>query len=183
VARYFAIVPAGGNWRQLPSGLQEEALGAAAFAAGGGKTGFFRRLSWDSPSPTITGRANRKASAVCHPEALRPLSVRESARLQGFPDNWAFVGSMSSQYMQVGNAVPVNLGIAVAKAVLRHEESRQADQVFENTDIERLLSLATNRLRSTARNKRGIDPRQLLLLHDENAETEEEVDVEVEVEG
>lgn len=163
MARYFALVPPGGTWRQLPKELQEEALGSAAFAAGGGKTGFFRRLSWDAPSPTITGRPNRKASAVCHPDFIRPLSVRESARLQGFPDDWDFYGSMSSQYMQVGNAVPVPLGTAVGTALAKHLANRSQRGLSETTSIERLLSIATDRLRGTARNKRGNNNGQGLL--------------------
>jgi len=163
MARYFALVPPGGTWRDLPKDLQEQALGPAAYAAGGGKTGFFRRLSWDTPSPTITGRPNRKASAVCHPDVVRPLSVRESARLQGFPDEWMFSGSMSSQYMQVGNAVPVHLGTAVGAALVSHVAKPQRGHVTDATDVERLLSIATDRLRGTARNKRGINSAQGLL--------------------
>jgi len=155
VARYFALVPPGGNWRQLPKKLQREALGDAAYEAGGGKTGFFRRLAWDAPAPTITGRANRKGSAVCHPEFTRPLSVRESARLQGFPDNWDFEGSMSDQYVQVGNAVPVYLGTAVANAVLHHFTTHGRRRRTTAPDIDTLLARACANLRATARNKRG----------------------------
>lgn len=170
VARYFALVPPGGTWRHLPKDLQEEALGAAAYAAGGGKTGFFRRLSWDAPAPTITGRPNRKASAMCHPDFIRPLSVWESARLQGFPDDWELVGSMSSQYMQVGNAVPVHLGAAVGVALLRHHTQSSRKWVPEEMDVERLLSIASDRLRATARNKRGFASTQIPLFDDSAAE-------------
>jgi DNA (cytosine-5)-methyltransferase 1 len=169
MARYFALVPPGGNWRKLPTALQEEALGSAAFAAGGGKTGFFRRLSWDDPSPTITGKSNRKASAICHPDFIRPLSVKESARLQGFPDDWDFHGSMSSQYMQVGNAVPVHLGAAVGAALAMHDTVRSVSKINTNDEVDYLLSVATSRLRGTARNKRGKDERQLFLLADAEA--------------
>jgi DNA (cytosine-5)-methyltransferase 1 len=154
MAKYFELVPAGRNWRTLPKNLQEEALGTAAYVAGGGKTGFFRRLSWDLPSPTITGRSNRKASAICHPEAVRPLSVLESARLQGFPDDWTFMGSMSSQYMQIGNAVPVNLGEAIGSALVGYDTTRTSKAISESIDVEHLLCTATNRLRATACNKR-----------------------------
>ena len=173
MARYFALVPPGGTWRHLPKELQEEALGSAAYAAGGGKTGFFRRLSWDAPSPTITGRSNRKASAVCHPDVVRPLSVRESARLQGFPDEWAFSGSMSSQYMQVGNAVPVHLGAAVGAALANHLANPRRRSIAEATDLERLLSIATDRLRATARNKRGSKNGQGLLWTETTVEAGE----------
>jgi DNA (cytosine-5)-methyltransferase 1 len=172
MARYFKLVPPGGNWRHLPKELQKEALGLAAFAAGGGKTGFFRRLSWDAPSPTITGRSNRKASAICHPNFIRPLSVRESARLQGFPDHWAFFGSMSSQYMQVGNAVPVYLGAAVGEALTKHVANRPRRGIADTADVERLLAIATDRLRATARNKRGSNKRQGLLWAEEEPAAE-----------
>ncbi|MCO6459274.1 MAG: DNA cytosine methyltransferase [Pirellulaceae bacterium] len=152
VARYFALVPPGGNWRHLPKELQRKALGDAAHAAGGGKTGFYRRLAWDAPSPTITGRANRKGSALCHPEAIRPLSVRECARLQGFPDDWTFCGSMNRQYLQIGNAVPVQLGTAIGKAILAATDGSKPDQ--NAFDLEYAINMAVKRLRASARNKR-----------------------------
>ncbi len=122
--RFFELVPPGGNWRSLPSDLQREALGKA-FEAGGGKTGFFRRLEWDSPTPTIVAKPNRKSSAICHPDETRPLSVRECARLQGFPDSWEFTGSMHRQYSQIGNAVPLQLGRILGEAILAAEEARR----------------------------------------------------------
>jgi DNA (cytosine-5)-methyltransferase 1 len=159
VAKFFKMVPPGGNWRDLPKELQREALGEASLAAGGGKTGFYRRLSWDFPSPTITGRANRKGSALCHPEAIRPLSVRECACLQGFPDEWAFTGPMNRQYLQVGNAVPVQLGKAVGQAVLAALDgaNRQARQ--NPFGLEQALMLAVKTLRASARNKRPSNNR------------------------
>jgi DNA (cytosine-5)-methyltransferase 1 len=153
VARFFALIPPGGNWRHLPKSLQREALGDASYAAGGGKTGFYRRLAWDAPSPTITGRANRKGSALCHPEAIRPLSVRECARLQGFPDDWTFCGSMNRQYLQVGNAVPVQLGVAIGRAILAATSSPKSDQ--NSCDLEHALNTAVARVRASARNKRS----------------------------
>ena len=68
-----------------------------------------RRLSWDKPSPTITTSPHQKATDMCHPVELRSLTVRESAKLQTFPDDWIFYGSVSSKYKQIGNAVPVLL--------------------------------------------------------------------------
>lgn len=115
--RFFALIPPGGNWRNLPPDVQRKALGAA-YEAGGGKTGFFRRLAWDEPAPTIVGKPNRKSSAICHPDQLRPLTVRECARLQQFPDDWQFAGGMHSQYTQIGNAVPVGLGLAIGRAII-----------------------------------------------------------------
>jgi DNA (cytosine-5)-methyltransferase 1 len=148
--RFFELVPPGGNWRSLPEKVQREALGGA-WKAGGGKTGFFRRLDWDAPSPTITGRANRKASGMCHPEAIRPLSVRECAALQGFPASWTFVGAMNRQYMQVGNAVPLALGKAIGDSFLQPEEVRPESLPAR----ELMIEAAVKKLRSAARNKRS----------------------------
>lgn len=151
VRRYFDLVPEGGNWRNLPRNLQEEALGGS-FQAGGGKTGFYRRLAWDRPSPTITGRANRKGSALCHPSASRPISVHEAAALQGFPPEWIFTGAMNTQYMQVGNAVPVHLGTAIGRAILAHEQELSKKK-GKQPNVERMIELAVERLRASARNK------------------------------
>lgn len=150
VAGYFSQVPEGGNWRSLPPEVQREAMGGS-FNSGGGKTGFYRRLAWDRPAPTITGRANRKGSALCHPDAVRPLSVRECAAIQGFPSTWNFSGSMSSQYQQIGNAVPLALGRAVAQAIHDHKSQSAAGW---SDDYDQLLERAVTRLRSSARNKR-----------------------------
>lgn len=155
--RFFELVPQGGNWRSLPPSLQCEAMGGA-FLSGGGKTGFFRRLHWDAPSPTVTGRANRKASALCHPAVSRPLSVRECAALQGFPDDWMLCGAMNNQYLQVGNAVPVQLGYAIGQAIISHEavaRGRRMDADWA-VEMEVMLVEAQQRLRSAARNKRSL---------------------------
>lgn len=113
---YLRKVPAGGNWRSLPVELQKEAMGGA-HKSGGGKVGFYRRLSWDKPSPTVTTAPHQKATDMCHPEIDRPLSVREYARIQQFPDNWLFCGSTAQKYKQVGNAVPVGLGLALGETI------------------------------------------------------------------
>ncbi len=156
VRKYFEMVPEGGNWRCLPGAIQHEALGNG-YAAGGGKTGFYRRLAWDRPSPTITGRANRKGSALCHPSQHRPLSVRECARLQGFPDDWEFSGSMNAQYLQVGNAVPLALGKAVGLAILQAHRRKRARRVPASArDYGGMLAEALHKLRSAACNKKAV---------------------------
>jgi len=114
--RFMRLVPEGGNWRDLPRRLQREALGGA-FRSWGGRGGFFRRLSWDRPAPALTTRPDSKATMLCHPKELRPLSVREYARLQQFPVRWRFAGGIPQQYVQVGNAVPVGLGKAIGEAL------------------------------------------------------------------
>jgi len=95
-----------------------------SFYMGGGKTGMARRLSWEEPSLTLTCNPGQKQTERCHPEETRPLNVREYARIQTFPDNWKFAGSTSSQYKQIGNAVPVNLGFHVGLAAIAMLEGK-----------------------------------------------------------
>jgi DNA (cytosine-5)-methyltransferase 1 len=114
---YWRQIPPGGCWRSLDTDKQKELMGGA-YNSGGGRTGFFRRLSWDKPCPTITTSQNQKATGMCHPEEDRPLTIRECARVQGFPDNWEFVGSAKSQYQQIGNAVPVLLAKAIGESMI-----------------------------------------------------------------
>lgn len=111
------MVPEGGNWRNLPIEVQKTALGGA-FSSGGGKVGFFRRLSYNQPSPTLVTSPVQKATMMCHPTKDRPLSIREYARIQQFPDDWIFTGSSAAKYRQIGNAVPVGLAMALGEAVL-----------------------------------------------------------------
>lgn len=110
-------IPPGGYWKDLSVDLQKTYMGAS-FHMGGGKTGMARRLSWDEPSLTLTCAPAQKQTERCHPEETRPLTVREYARIQTFPDNWEFMGSTGSQYKQIGNAVPVNLGFHVGKCLI-----------------------------------------------------------------
>jgi DNA (cytosine-5)-methyltransferase 1 len=115
-AYYLSLVPEGGNWRDLPKDLQEKALGGA-YHSWGGRSGFYRRLDWDYPSPALPTTPDAKATMLCHPTQLRPLSIREYARIQQFPDDWKFEGSLASRYRQIGNAVPVGLGAALGRAI------------------------------------------------------------------
>lgn len=112
------LVPAGGYWRDLPDVIQREYMKGSYFL-GGGKTGMARRISWDEPCLTLTCAPAQNQTERCHPEQTRPLTVREYARIQTFPDDWVFEGSMTQQYKQIGNAVPVNLGFAMGRALIR----------------------------------------------------------------
>jgi len=116
--RVMEMVPEGGDWRDLPIEVQKEYMGAS-FYLGGGKTGMARRLSLDEPSLTLTCAPAQKQTERCHPTETRPLSVREYARIQTFPDDWQFAGNLTAQYKQIGNAVPVNLAWAVGRAIMR----------------------------------------------------------------
>ena len=115
--KYLRMVPEGGNWKNLPKDIIPEAMGGA-YLSGGGKVGFYRRLSYAQPSPTITTAPAQKATMLCHPVQDRPLSVHEYARLQQFPEDWKFVGTTAAKYKQIGNAVPIGLGKAIGEAVI-----------------------------------------------------------------
>lgn len=93
-----------------------------AYKSGGGKAGFYRRLSYAQPSPTITTSPAQKATMLCHPIHDRPLSVKEYTRIQQFPEDWVFIGTIAAKYKQIGNAVPVGLAEAVGKAILATAE-------------------------------------------------------------
>ena len=114
----LSMVPAGGYWRNLPDDVQREYMKASYFL-GGGKTGMARRLAWDEPSLTLTCAPAQNQTERCHPEETRPLTVREYARIQTFPDEWEFLGSMTQKYKQIGNAVPVNLAFAVGQSLVK----------------------------------------------------------------
>lgn len=117
-ARVMAMVPEGGDWRDLPVEEQKDYMGGS-FYLGGGKTGMARRLSMDEPSLTLTCAPAQKQTERCHPTETRPLTVREYARIQTFPDNWTFEGNITEQYKQIGNAVPVNLAFAIGRSLIR----------------------------------------------------------------
>jgi len=121
-------IPEGGYWRDLPLSLQKSYMGGS-FHLEGGKTGMARRLAWDEPSLTLTCNPAQKQTERCHPTETRPLTVREYARIQSFPDDWAFIGSMASQYRQIGNAVPVNMGFYIGRALLATLEQRFDDSM------------------------------------------------------
>lgn len=112
-------VPPGGSWVDLPEDIAKEYLGAS-WNSGGGKRGMARRLSWDEPSLTLTTSPSQKQTERCHPEETRPFTVREYARIQGFPDDWVFSGGVGAQYKQIGNAVPVNLAKSVGLAIVKY---------------------------------------------------------------
>jgi DNA (cytosine-5)-methyltransferase 1 len=112
------LVPEGGYWRDLPINIQKSYMGKSFFL-GGGKTGMARRMSWDEPSLTLTCSPAQKQTERCHPEETRPFTVREYARIQTFPDNWIFAGSVSQQYKQIGNAVPVNLAKEIGYSIIK----------------------------------------------------------------
>ena len=89
-----------------------------SYYLGGGKTGLARRLSMKNPSLTLVCSPAMKQTERCHPTETRPLTIRESARIQTFPDDWKFQGAKGQQYKQLGNAVPVNLAYSLGLSVV-----------------------------------------------------------------
>lgn len=111
------LVPEGGYWRDLPLSVQKDYM-KTSFYLGGGKTGMARRMSWDEPCLTLTCAPAQKQTERCHPKETRPFTIREYARIQTFPDAWQFAGSLTSQYKQIGNAVPVNMAHELGLALI-----------------------------------------------------------------
>lgn len=114
--KIFAMVPPGGYWRDIPEDVAKAYM-KSCWYMGGGRTGILRRLSLDEPSLAVLTSPSQKQTDRCHPLEPRPFTVRENARCQGFPDDWAFCGSVGQQYKQVGNAVPVNLAYEIGKCI------------------------------------------------------------------
>ncbi len=138
--RYYRQLTAGQNWRNLPTELQKEALGNSYYA-GGGKTGFLRRLAWDKPAPTLVTHPAMPATDLAHPEKDRPLSIQEYKRIQEFPDTWIVAGKLQDQYRQIGNAVPISLGRAIGTAIVSYINNEKYEAVsnfqysrYTNTD-------------------------------------------------
>jgi DNA (cytosine-5)-methyltransferase 1 len=132
-AEILSHVPPGKNWRFLrdtkgQSYLRE--IMGGAYDANGGKVGFWRRLTFDRPSPTVPASPIQKGTSLCHPLETRPLSIREYARVQQFPDEYVFRGSITQRYKQIGNAVPVGLARAIGDALVG---------VIRNADAERVV--------------------------------------------
>ena len=127
--RFYKHLKPGQNWRDLPEDLQKEAMGKSYYL-GGGKTGFYRRLAWDKPSPTIVTNPAMPATDLTHPVENRPLSVQEYKRLQEFPDSWELCGSVVQRYKQIGNAVPVSVGEAIGKEILKHHVGEKSKEIL-----------------------------------------------------
>lgn len=151
-AAVLELVPQGGYWKDLPEDVRREYMGRSYFLSGG-KTGMARRLAWNEPSLTLTCSPAQKQTERCHPQETRPLTIREYARIQSFPDSWQFFGSVASQYRQIGNAVPVNLAYHIGRAVTsmlsgeRQEAFRPVEPV---TLLEQASDEEIDRLRSSA---------------------------------
>ncbi len=110
LVKIMELLPDGGTPEDLPELLRP-------------KSGFkntYCRLWWKRPSTTITRNLSTPSSSRCiHPKAPRPLTTREGARIQCFPDDYKFYGSRGDKNLQIGNAVPTFLSNALAKSILK----------------------------------------------------------------
>ncbi len=124
------LVPPGGCWVDLPEDIAKAYMGKSYYS-GGGRRGMARRISWDEPCLTLTTSPSQKQTERCHPDETRPFTVREYARIQAFPDYWEFTGTVSEQYTQIGNAVPVEMarriGLQIRNAILESEKDNELD--------------------------------------------------------
>lgn len=138
------LVPSGGYWRDLPDEIQREYMKGSYFL-GGGKTGMARRIAWDEPCLTLTCAPAQNQTERCHPDETRPLTVREYARIQTFPDSWMFSGSITQQYKQIGNAVPVNLAFAIGRALVRllNQIPLTTKHIEANTQIQKYVDTSS----------------------------------------
>lgn len=111
--KLMEALPDGGSPQDIP----EELRPLSGFA------NTYCRLWWNRPSTTITRNLSCPSSSRCiHPHEARPLSTREGARLQGFPDTYKFYGSRSDKNLQIGNAVPTQLSTALKDSIKRYFE-------------------------------------------------------------
>lgn len=128
--RIFELVPPGGYWRDIDPDIAKEYM-KSCWEMGGGRTGILRRMSLDEPSLTVLTSPSQKQTERCHPLEARPFTVRENARCQVFPDDWEFCGNVSSQYKQVGNAVPVSLAYDIALEIRKSLEMMEEEEKFK----------------------------------------------------
>jgi DNA (cytosine-5)-methyltransferase 1 len=115
----FKHVPQGGGWPDIPRHLQLDCH-KDVDASKGGWPDVYGRLEWNGQAPTITaGFDSFTRGRYGHPEQHRSLTLREGARLQGFPDDFRFYGTRYDVRLQIGNAVPPPLAKAAGLAI-RH---------------------------------------------------------------
>ena len=128
-AQIATYIKGGGNWQDIPLTYSDTRLDN--IRATGGRTTYYGRLAWDKPSYTIATYFNRVGNGCnLHPEQNRVMSNREAARFQSFPDDFIFQGSKTSQYKQIGNAVPPLLARLVSSLIKPHLDSYNFVDLF-----------------------------------------------------
>lgn len=173
----FKLVPPGGYWKDISPDIAQSYMKSCWFMEGG-RTGILRRLSLDEPGLTVLTSPQMKQTERCHPLEVRPFSIRENARIQSFPDEWEFTGTLASKYKQIGNAVPCNLakeiGLNIKKALgeVKMDKNYKLDFIKQH-DFENHVIATLKEYRETLEaidlkkfNSNLIDP--IKLLFDKN---------------
>jgi DNA (cytosine-5)-methyltransferase 1 len=130
----FSFVPQGGGWQDIPM-KHRLPCHQVVDTSSGGWPDVYGRLRWDGQCPTLTaGFDSFTRGRYGHPLQDRPLTPREAARLQGFPDHFRFVGTRWDVRLQIGNAVPPPLAEVIGDTILKalrgelNEHGRHGDQ-------------------------------------------------------
>jgi DNA (cytosine-5)-methyltransferase 1 len=140
--KYLQMIPEGGNWRSMPIEVQKESMGKSWYLKGG-RSAYWRKLSFAFPCPTVVTMPNHAGTSMCHPKELRAISVGEAAAVQEFPVDWKFSGKTTAKFRQVGNAVPTRLGRITGEAVkdLLERIKRADDEHFSERIDHRIVHL------------------------------------------
>lgn len=141
IQRYEYISP-GQNWGAIPKELLDNYRDFSRC-----HTGIYYRMEWDRPSKII---GNFRKNMLIHPKQHRGLSVREAARLQSFPDNYEFLGSIGFQQQQVADAVPPLLTEAVARCIKSVDHTKKTISKPQNSSVSQ-LGLKVAKLKPTAK--------------------------------
>ncbi len=135
LVKIMEALPDGGTPEDLPESLRPTS----------GFKNTYCRLWWKKPCTTITRNLGTPSSSRCiHPKAPRPLTTREGARIQSFPDNYIFYGSRGEKNLQIGNAVPTFLSIALADSILEVFKKEVTLQVPKLSSQTRGVGVGTN---------------------------------------
>ncbi|MCG6147404.1 DNA cytosine methyltransferase [Leptospira levettii] len=132
--KYLSALKSGQNWKDLPENWKKKAMGGA-YKSWGGRSGFLRRLDWKSPAPSLITSPIGKATMLCHPTSLRPLSVEEYACIQQFPKDYKFKGTTIQNYALIGNAVPVGIGEAIGDSIKRTIEETKKNGFTKANEV------------------------------------------------
>lgn len=140
--RMRAIPKDGGSWTDLTEKQAHLRIPSMNVDKPGSFPDVYGRLAWDRVAPTITRECSHPGNGrYSHPEQDRLLSVREMALLQGFPDDYNFLGTMSFKYRQIGDAVPPMIASMIAGAIASDAAGRVVAMPTRSND-EKQLRLA-----------------------------------------